>query len=239
MATGTYGASLDTCRTAVEALAAAVELRDTYTGGHIARVRDYALALAGAVEPELAQEEHAFGYMLHDIGKLAVPDRILHKPGPLNADETRIMQSHTTEGARYLAGFPYLESVIPVVRNHHERWDGAGYPDGLRGSRIPLIARVFAIVDALDAMTTDRPYRGALSFDEATDEIVRCAGSQFDPELVGVFEDVACEHPAFGALRAGLIPGRTGPQRLRLGAPSQPTGEPISLRIAPAGPPLR
>ena len=195
-------------RTAVETLAAAVERRDEYTGGHIVRVRDYALALAHRVDPVLSREDHAFGYMLHDIGKLAVPGWILRKPGPLTAAEQRVVRSHTTEGVRYLSGFGFLEPSIPVVRSHHEHWDGTGYPDGLRREQIPLIARVFAIADALDAMTTDRPYRRAIGFERALDEIVACAATQFDPDLVVLFEDVARTHSAFAPLRSGRVPER-------------------------------
>lgn len=192
----------------VEALAGAVELRDEYTGGHIARVRAYSLALARMVEPSLASDEHASAYMLHDIGKLAIPDSVLLKAGALTDEEFEIIKHHTTAGAHYVEAIPFLRHMTPLVRSHHERWDGGGYPDGRAGTEIPLVARIFAVADTLDAMTTDRPYRRAQSFEVACEEIRRCSGTQFDPAVVEAFMVVAEKDEAFADLRAGVVPGR-------------------------------
>lgn len=192
----------------VEALAGAVELRDEYTGGHITRVRAYSLALARVVDPSLASDDHASAYMLHDIGKLAIPDSVLLKPGALTDEEFEIVKLHTTAGAHYVEAIPFLRHMTPLVRSHHERWDGGGYPDGRAETEIPLVARIFAVADALDAMTTDRPYRRAQGFEVACEEIRRCSGTQFDPTVVEAFTVVAEEDEAFADLRAGVVPGR-------------------------------
>ena len=143
----------------VLALANAVEARDAYTGRHAQRVAAYGLRIAHAAGVEVdAQVE--FGFLLHDIGKVAVPDAILFKPGPLTAEEHALMTAHPTIGWEILRHIDFLDDAKTVVRHHHERWDGSGYPDGLAGEAIPLHARVFALADALDALTTDRPYRG-------------------------------------------------------------------------------
>lgn len=192
----------DTYAATVQALADAVELRDEYTGGHIERVRDYAVALAEAVEPSLTSEEYVYGYMLHDIGKLAIPDSVLLKPGKLTDVEFEMVKKHTTEGAKYVSEIPFLRPALPVVRNHHERWDGNGYPDGLKEEEIPMIARIFTVADTLDAITTDRPYRAARSLDAAMEEIERSAGAQFDPMVARVLREVSSAHPAMARLRA-------------------------------------
>lgn len=127
------------------------------------------------------------GAALHDIGKLAVPERILRKAGPLDEDELEAMRRHPEEGARMVARHRSLQLVVPAVLYHHERWDGTGYPVGVEGEAIPPEARVLAVVDAFDAMTTDRPYRRALPQSHAVAELERCAGTQFDPEIVRVF----------------------------------------------------
>jgi HD-GYP domain-containing protein (c-di-GMP phosphodiesterase class II) len=124
---------------------------------------------------------------LHDIGKMAIPDRILRKPGPLNDDERAVMRTHCEIGYKMLVRIPFLREAAEIVLAHQEFYDGTGYPRGLRGEQIPLGARIFAIADALDAMISDRPYRSALSIQHARDEINRCAGTQFDPEIVKVF----------------------------------------------------
>jgi HD-GYP domain-containing protein (c-di-GMP phosphodiesterase class II) len=179
----------DSYRTTVRALAAALELRDDQTGGHAQRVAALALRLAQEVAPELAQNgELEDGFLLHDIGKIGIPDRILLKPGRLTAAERAEMEYHPVLGERLVAAIPYLNGIArSVVAAHHERWDGAGYPRRLQGRNIPLSARIFAVVDAFDAMTTDRPYREALPLDAAYGEIALGGGTQFDPTVVEAF----------------------------------------------------
>jgi HD-GYP domain-containing protein (c-di-GMP phosphodiesterase class II) len=173
----------------VSALATAVDVRDVGTGDHAARVTDVALRLASAVAPELAADpEVRHGFVLHDIGKIGVPDAILRKPGPLSPDEILVMREHPLLGERIVAGIPNLAGIATaVIGSHHERWDGAGYPRRLARDEIPLAARVFAIADTFDAMTSDRPYRMALPVEHALEEIWREAGAQFDAELALVF----------------------------------------------------
>jgi HD-GYP domain-containing protein (c-di-GMP phosphodiesterase class II) len=170
------------------ALVQMVELRDDCTGAHTQRVTDYALLLAE--ELRLPDEECVHlrcGTPLHDLGKVGIGDHVLQKPGPLTPAEMEGMKTHTTKGSALLESIPGLAALLPIVRSHHERWDGTGYPDGLAGERIPRLARVVAIADAFDAMTTDRPYRRALAADEAFTEIERRAGTQFDPAYVRAF----------------------------------------------------
>ena len=176
-------------RETVSALASALDSKDTRTGEHSQRVHRYAAELARIVAPALADDESvAYGFVLHDIGKIGIPDSILQKPGPLTNPERRVMQTHTVLGEQMLSGVTLLQGGgLEVVRSHHERWDGHGYPDGSAGAAIPMAARVFAVADALDAMTSDRPYRGALGWDDARDEILAESGRQFDPEVVEAF----------------------------------------------------
>jgi response regulator RpfG family c-di-GMP phosphodiesterase len=176
----------------VTALATALEWKDTGTHDHSQRVVRYALELLAAVEPGYAQRERGieYGFRLHDVGKIAIPDEILLKPARLTADERAQMEQHTLLGEEILGGVALLQGAgLDVVRSHHERWDGAGYPDGLHGPDTPLGARVFAVADALDAMTSDRPYRRALEWSEAREEIVAESGRQFDPVVVEAFHD--------------------------------------------------
>jgi HD-GYP domain-containing protein (c-di-GMP phosphodiesterase class II) len=179
----------DSYRRSVQALAAALELRDDQTGGHATRVTRLALDLTRLVAPELVDDPQLeFGFLLHDVGKIGIRDAVLLKPGPLEPREWEEMRNHTLFGERVLEGIPYLSGAASeIVAAHHERWDGSGYPKGLRGEEIPLPARIFAIVDAYDAMTSDRPYRRAMSVADALAELERCAGSQFDPQLVRAF----------------------------------------------------
>jgi ribonuclease P protein subunit RPR2 len=128
-----------------------------------------------------------FGFLLHDVGKVAIPDAILHKPGPLTDEERRLMQQHPLIGAEIVRGIDFLGDAAAVVRSHHERWDGNGYPDGLAGEAIPLAARVFAVADVLDALTTDRPYRPASAIADAREMIVADAGRHFDPAAIEAF----------------------------------------------------
>jgi ribonuclease P protein subunit RPR2 len=152
-------------------------------------VQRYAVELARAVDPDLAADRSVqYGFLLHDIGKIGIPDRILLKPGALTRAERRLMEKHTLLGEQMLAGVGLLAGEgLRVIRSHHERWDGTGYPDGLIGEEIPLAARIFAVADTLDAMTSHRPYRRALGWDVAHAEIVDQAGSQFCPEIVDAF----------------------------------------------------
>jgi HD-GYP domain-containing protein (c-di-GMP phosphodiesterase class II) len=175
--------------TTVRALAAALELRDDVTGQHAERVTALALRLAALVAPALADDTAvAHGFLLHDIGKIGIPDVVLHKPGKLDPDERALMEKHPELGERIVAGIPYLDGrARQVIAHHHERWDGSGYPWGSKGLEIPLAARIFAIADAFDAMTNDRPYRPALPMEQALAAIAEGAGTQFDPELVEAF----------------------------------------------------
>jgi HD-GYP domain-containing protein (c-di-GMP phosphodiesterase class II) len=128
-----------------------------------------------------------YGFLLHDAGKVGIPERILSKPGPLTAAEWRVMRTHPLIGYQMVSGIPFLKSAAEIVRYHHEMFDGSGYPEGLKAEEIPLPARVFSIVDAFDAMTTDRPYRAALPLEYAAGEIDRMGGTQFDPDVAKVF----------------------------------------------------
>ncbi len=173
----------------VSALAAALETKDTGTGAHSQRVQQYATALARTVDGSLAElPETQYGFLLHDVGKIGIPDKILLKPGPLNNAERRRMETHTVLGEQMLGGVAFLQGGgLEIVRSHHERWDGRGYPDKLRGEEIPLGARIFAVADAFDAMTSDRPYRRALPWQTACGEIFKGARKQFDPLVVDAF----------------------------------------------------
>ena len=172
----------------METLAALVEAKDVGTRRHLDRTRDVAMALARVIAPELADRpETQHGFLLHDIGKVAIPEAILTKPGALTPSEWAVMRSHPLIGAQIVTPIKMLGASIEVVRFHHERYDGSGYPYGLGGDRIPLAARIFAVADAFDAMTNNRPYRPARSPAAAVEEIVRCSGSQFDPEVVEAF----------------------------------------------------
>jgi response regulator RpfG family c-di-GMP phosphodiesterase len=179
----------DAYRETVIALANALEVKDMPTRVHSARVRDYAVQLTAAIEPRLlADPSLEYGFLLHDVGKLGVPQELLAKPGALTAEELELMREHTVIGADILAEVTFLRGEgINVIRSHHERWDGTGYPDHLVGAAIPLSARIFAVADAVDAMTGERPYREPASWDAATNEIVSQRGRQFDPDVVDAF----------------------------------------------------
>lgn len=177
----------------VTVLAAALELRDDATGEHAHRVTQLGLALAAEVAPELATDPQLrYGFLLHDIGKIGVPDAILLKPHALTPAEVRQMEQHPVLGALLVTSTPYLSGIArDVIAFHHERWDGTGYPWGLREERIPLPARIFSVVDSFDAMTSDRPYRAAVSVDAALAELQLHAGRQLDPAIVDPFVPLA------------------------------------------------
>jgi response regulator RpfG family c-di-GMP phosphodiesterase len=184
----------ETYRSTLEALGSAIDTRDLGTQAHSRRVRGYSLAIArahGVPDGDLRGIEH--GVLLHDIGKIGIPDGILLKPGPLTPDEWKVMRGHPEIGRQLLEKIPFLKGAIPVVYHHHERWDGTGYPLGLRGEAIPLGARVFAVADAFDAMTFDRPYSRAIPLEAARAEIQRSAGTHFDPAVVRSFMTVPLE----------------------------------------------
>jgi len=188
---------------AVRALTNAVEARDAYTGKHAERVAAFGLELAKVIDGDLAKDPEAeFGFLLHDVGKVAVPDAILHKPSALNRHEMEVMRLHPVTGHAIVSHIDFLEGTAQgIVRAHHERWDGEGYPDGIAGRDIPLAARIFSVADTLDAITSDRPYRKGAQIAHAREEISRGSGTQFDPEAVEalmqvpdeVLENIRCE----------------------------------------------
>jgi len=172
----------------LEALGDALDLKDSETEGHSKRVTAYTIALARAMGIRPAEiKVIARGAFLHDIGKMAIPDEILRKPGKLTPEEQEIMREHCSLGYHILRKIPFLNEPAEIVFSHQEHFDGTGYPNQLRGAEIPVGARIFAIADTLDAITSDRPYRRARSFDAAREEILRCSGTQFDPAVVEVF----------------------------------------------------
>ena len=191
----------------VRALASAVEAKDAYTGGHLARVTAYGTEACRALGGDLAATpglEYAF--LLHDLGKIGVPDAVLNKAGPLTDEEWALMREHPAIGLRILEGVPHMDVVRAVVYSHHERWDGAGYPEGLKDEQIPLAARVFAAVDAFDAITTDRPYRAAVSLEEALHRLREASGTQFAPDAVDAIHLV--ERDRLAAIQATANRGR-------------------------------
>jgi HD-GYP domain-containing protein (c-di-GMP phosphodiesterase class II) len=175
----------------LRALGGALDLRDNETAGHSQRVTRYSLEIGQAMncnEEELG--ELALGASLHDIGKIGIPDAILLKPGKLNPEETEIMRRHVNISHDLVSQHLFLSHAAQIVLTHHEFYDGSGYPQGLIATEIPLGARIFAVADTLDAMTSDRPYRAALPFRMAREEIRRCSGSQFDPDVVQAFRRI-------------------------------------------------
>ena len=172
----------------ISGLALAVEARDRYTGLHVERVRFYSVTIAerlGVSGDDRRQIE--FGALLHDVGKIGVPDSVLAKTGPLTEDEWALMRDHPSIGARVLGGIDFLRPAVAAVLSHHERWDGNGYPRGLRGEVIPLSGRIVAVADAYDAMTSGRPYRTRLTSAAAREEILRQRGRHFCPDVVDAF----------------------------------------------------
>ena len=172
----------------LEALGDALDLKDAETEGHSKRVTAFTIALArGAGVPPHQIPIVARGAFLHDIGKMAIPDAILLKPSKLQADEQKVMREHCARGYQMLRKIPFLQEAAEIVYAHQEHYDGSGYPRRLKGEQIPLGARIFAVADTLDAITSDRPYRKATSFSAARMEIKRCSGTQFDPQVVEVY----------------------------------------------------
>jgi hypothetical protein len=188
------------------ALAASLELRERYTAGHSRRVRDYALLIAD----EMGLRDPAFlaslaqGALLHDVGKIGIPDRILLKPGPLGEEERNAMRRHPELGASLVGDIAWLRTARELILAHHERYDGAGYPRGLTGAAIPLAARIFAVADAFDALTTNRPYHNALSWEEAASKVAAGRGSQFDPDAADAFLRTPFETWARAAVATGV-----------------------------------
>jgi putative nucleotidyltransferase with HDIG domain len=172
----------------LEALGDALDLKDSETEGHSKRVTAYTIALARAMGISPSQIKIiARGAFLHDIGKMAIPDDILRKPGKLTEEEQVVMREHCSRGYHMLRKIPFLSEAAEIVFSHQEHFDGSGYPSGLSGAEIPIGSRIFAIADTLDAITSDRPYRKARSFDIAREEILKNSGTQFDPSVVEVF----------------------------------------------------
>ena len=202
----TYDATL-------QALSNALDVRDSETEGHSRRVVEYMELIIAelAVAPDHLSTLRR-GALLHDIGKIGVPDNVLRKPAALSDAEWVVMKRHPEHGARIISQIPFLEDVSRIVRHHHERWDGRGYPDGIAGEAIPLGARIFAVADSFDAMTSDRPYRRAMSVDEARTEVARCRTTQFDPNVADAF-------------------GRVPVQRLRAIADDAPQSHPRSEAV--------
>lgn len=197
----------------LKALAAAIDLRDSETAGHSQRVCQYSLRIAQAMglSGEMLTVIAQGGY-LHDIGKLGIPDSVLLKPGPLSPEERNLMQQHVQIGFDLVKGIPFLSSAAEIILAHHERYDGGGYPRGLREDEIPLGARIFAIADTLDAITSDRPYRRASPFEVARETVGRESGTQFAPKVVSVFLSIPEETwPTIAREQR-----RAGPSRPRL-----------------------
>ena len=179
----------------IQVLGSALDLKDGKSAGHCQRVTAYTISIARAVPvPPQYLEVLARAAFLHDIGKMAIPDRILLKPGPLDDSEKRIMRTHCEIGYNMLSRIPFLREAAEIVLAHHEFFDGAGYPRGLRGEQIPLGARIISIANALDAMLSDCPYRNALPMSHGREEIQRCSGAQFDPKIVEVFFAIPENH---------------------------------------------
>lgn len=189
---GTVDMTQDYTIQAVTALATTIDAKDHYTEGHSRQVSDLCVALARHIGlSEESVETIRIGGLLHDVGKIGIPESILHKPRRLTVEERAIMRAHPAIGARILAPIAALDAVIPLVRYHHERWDGQGYPEHLAGEAIPIGARIIAICDAYDTMVSDRPYRRVLGHDGAIRELIEGAGTQFDPQLVEAFVTMA------------------------------------------------
>jgi HD-GYP domain-containing protein (c-di-GMP phosphodiesterase class II) len=181
-------------RQSVDVLVSVLQERDSLLAHHLADVADLAEAVSRRLNVETTDlQTIRQAAELHDVGKLAIPEEILSKPGPLTEDEWEFVKRHTVIGERILASAPALRAAAEIVRSSHERWDGGGYPDKLRAGEIPLGARIISVCDAFDAMTSARPYASSLSRQEAIRELLRCSGTQFDPDVVEAFADVQAD----------------------------------------------
>lgn len=193
-----------------EALAAALDLREHETGAHSKRVACHTLVLARRfTRDSTLLREMYWGALLHDIGKIGVPDTILRSTGELTDAEWKVMRRHPENGHAILRGVPFMERAAEIVLCHEERYDGSGYPSGLAGDAIPFGARLFAVIDTLDAITSDRPYRAAQSYDVAKAEIVHCTGAQFDPQAVDAFLAEEAVLRAMVAVKCGIAPSQS------------------------------
>ncbi len=207
----------------VETLVATIDAKDSHTRWHSERVAAIAVDLAKAAGLNaLDQEKIRLGARVHDIGKIAIPDQILFKPGKLTEEEYERIQKHTVIGEALLKGASLFREVLPIVRHHHERWDGGGYPDGLSGEAIPLWARIVALADAYEAMTAGRPYRAARSPEEALKEVLDNAAKQFDPHLVELFQELWAQDPVWRDREVFL---RNCSQQPSLPEPLQPSSK--------------
>ena len=204
-------------RGVIRAIADTVEAKDHYVYGHSRRVSSYALAIGRRMRLSVPLlEQLSLAALMHDVGKIGTPDSILLKPAALDDDECAIVRLHAERGARLLAGVPEMEDIAEAVRHHHEDFDGAGYPEGLAGERIPVASRVIRVADAYDAMTSPRPFRGALSHEAAVGELMRGAGTQFDPEVVRAFRGLE----ALAKIRGSIAQGDFGSHFLSVKQPA-------------------
>ena len=195
----------------VVSLASAVDAKDAYTHGHSQRVALYSGQLAREVGFDVQELERLeLSAVLHDVGKIGVPEAVLNKPDRLTPTEMAAMRSHPSKGAEILSSIRAMRDIVPGVLHHHERFDGGGYPNGLKGQNIPLLARIILIADTFDAMTSSRPYRSALPVQVAVDEIKRCSGTQFDPRLAELFVDLVERGQVRPAEDQGPHPARLG-----------------------------
>jgi HD-GYP domain-containing protein (c-di-GMP phosphodiesterase class II) len=185
----------------VSALATAVEARDKYTRGHSTRVTEYSVAIAKKLHmPEWFIRDLEYAAMLHDIGKIGIPDNILHNTGALPPDGVTFVLGHPIGGENILKPVGSLARLCPIVRHHHERYDGKGYPDSLKAEEIPLASRILAVADSFDAMTSDRAYKPTRAREDAVAELIRCKEYQFDPDCVDAFLAYLAENPEAGML---------------------------------------
>lgn len=191
-----YEELTDTYAATIKTLAFVVEAKDSNTRRHLDRTQVYGLELARSIDSDLIRDpEVGFGFLLHDIGKVGIPEHILGKPGPLTDDEWGVMRTHPLLGAQIVEPMRFLGEAVQIIRCHHERFDGRGYPSSMKGEEIPLAARIFSVVDSFDAMTSDRPYRQALSIERAMDELHKGKDTQFDPEVVHMFVNLVEKRP--------------------------------------------